>query len=134
MIKDIPKYEVKDVAMAVVQEENEEGALQWNVYLLNLKPDLIYGVLVASKGYGTLNGETVKTSTLRHFIEDLPGESYAKIEPIMDKLFGLSNEFWLSFYHNNNLFDKKYVFLPESITEANYTMIPLIHKRGVMIR
>ena len=136
MIKDIPKYVVTDVAIAVIKESEAEEASEtdWSVYLINMKHENIYGVLVASKGYGTYNGEDVKTSTLRHFIEDIPAESYAKIEPIQEKLFAISNEYWISFYHEGNLYDKKYVFVPESIKEEHFTNIPIINKRGVMIK
>lgn len=32
------------------------------------------------------------------------------------------------------MYDKKYVFVPESVKEENFTLVPLINKRGVMIR
>lgn len=134
MIKDIPKYEVKDVALAVVKDADELGETIWNVYLINLKEEELQGVLVSSRGYGLYKGEEVKTSVLRHFLDDLPPISYAKIEPIMDKLFGLSNEYWLSYYYQGGMYDKKYIFLPESIREENFVTIPLINKKGVMIK
>ena len=68
MLKDIPQLVVEDIAMAIVPETNKEVAKEWNVYLLNLKNELIESVLVTSKGYGYKNGEQVKTSTLRHFL------------------------------------------------------------------
>jgi hypothetical protein len=30
--------------------------------------------------------------------------------------------------------DKKYIFLPETIKEENYIMVPFINKKGVMIK
>lgn len=134
MIKDIPKYVVTDIALAVIKEEDELFNPVWNVYLINLKEDEIQSVIVSSKGYGTYKGEEVKTSVLRHFVEDLPGLSYAKVEPILDTLFGLTNEYWLSYYFQGGMYDKKYIFLPESIKEENFINVPLINKRGVMIK
>jgi PII-like signaling protein len=134
MIKDIPNLKVEDVALAVVQEEGDEGAMIWNVYLINMKNEGLYGVLVSSRGYGLYEGKEVKTSTLRHFVEDLPANSYVKVEPIIDKLFGLNNEFWLSFYVNGVIYDKKYVFLPETIKPEYFINLPLINKKGVMIK
>jgi hypothetical protein len=32
------------------------------------------------------------------------------------------------------MYDKKYIFLPESIKQENFTMVPVLNKRGVMIR
>lgn len=134
MIKDIPEYIVEDIAMAIVREENDEGELVWNVYMINMKPNQIEGVLVTSTGYGNLNGEDVKTSTLRHFLDVIPAHSFAKVEPIMENVFGLNNEFWISFYEKRILYDKRYVFLAESIKEQNFITIPVLNKKGVMIR
>ena len=125
---------VEDVAVAIVREENDKGETEWNVYLLNLKNEEIEGVLVTSSGYGELAGEQRKTSTLRHFLDIVPAHSFAKIEPIMSDLFGLSNQYWVSFYLNKQIYDKKYVFLAESIREENFITIPLIKKKGVMIK
>jgi hypothetical protein len=130
----IPK--VENIAVAVVKELNEEKTAEvYNVYLLNLKKNLIRNTLVTSKGYGqnAMTGEGVKTSTLRHFLGDIDGNSFLKIEPIMEEVFGLNNEYWVSFFENNQLFDKKYIFLAESITDENMIMVPIINKRGVMI-
>jgi hypothetical protein len=135
MLKDIHRPEVENIALAVVREQEEEtGETVWNVYLINLYEEDITGVLVASKGYGELNGEPVKTSVLRHLIDHVGALDYVKVEPIMPSLFGLSNEYWISFYLQQQIFDKKYVFLAESITENNFTLIPFIGKPGVMLR
>jgi hypothetical protein len=134
MLKDIPKLVVENIIVAVVPEENEIGEQIWSVYLINLYDTKIEGVLVSSKGYGSKNGEDVKTSTLRHFIGAIESNDYAKIELIIKDVFGLSNEYWISFYLGKDMYDKKYVFLPESITEENLTMIPVLSKKGVMIR
>ena len=134
MLKDIPKLVVENIIVAVVPEENELGEQIWSVYLVNLYDQKIEGVLVSSKGYGSRNGEEVKTSTLRHFIGIIEPKDYAKIELIIKDVFGLSNEYWISFYLGKDMYDKKYVFLPESITEENLTAIPVLNKKGVMIR
>jgi len=134
MKKDIPLPVVKDIALAVVKEENELAETIWNVYLINLKKEMIEGVLVSSKGYGFYDGDNVKTSTLRHFLDTVPPMSFKKIEPIVEDLFGLNNEYWLSFYLNKVMHDKKYIFLAESIREENFILIPLINKKGVMIK
>jgi len=134
MIKDIIIEKVTDVAMAVVPETNELGETDWSVYLVNLKPDAIDGVLISSKGYGNIDGKDVKTSTLRQFWEKVSGKDFVKVELIEQKLFGITNEFWVSFWHHGILYDKRYVFVTESIVENNFTEVPLIGKRGVMIK
>ena len=134
MIKDIIIEKVTDVAVAVVPETSDLGETEWSVYLLNLKPDAIDGVLISSKGYGNMDGKDVKTSTLRQFWEKVSGKDFVKVELIEKKLFGITNEFWVSFWHHGILYDKRYVFVTESIIEDNFTPIPLIGIRGVMIK
>jgi hypothetical protein len=134
MLKDIPKLVVENIVVAVVKEPNVEGEMVWNVYIVNLYDEKIEGVLISSKGYGNYEGRDVKTTVLRHMIGEIDPHDYAKIEPIMTNVFGLSNEYWVSFYFEKKMYDKKYIFLPESIKEENFTLIPVLNKRGVMIR
>jgi hypothetical protein len=134
MKKDIVPPEVKDIAVAVVQEENELAETVWNVYLINLKSSDIEAVLVSSQGYGKFNDEDVKTSTLRHFLDVVTSKSFKKIEPIVETVFGLNNEYWVSFYIDKVMYDKKYIFLPETIKEENFVLVPYINKKGVMIK
>jgi hypothetical protein len=134
MIKDLPQNIVEGVAMAVVLDHEDVESRSWKVYVLNLKDIAITNVLVSSKGYGTFEGEEVKTTVFRHFIGDLAPGKYAAVELIDEKLFAINNEFWLSYFIDREIFDKKYIFLTESVTETNFIRIPLLNKPGVMIK
>src|SRR6202007_479749 len=134
MIKDIPENIVKDVAIAVALEGENIRAKTWYVYLINLKNEPIENVLITSKGYGEKDGEQVKTSTLRHMFPLVEAGTYKLIEPIDEQTFGLTNEYWLSYYIGREIFDKKFIFLPESIVESNFIKLPIVNKPGVMIR
>jgi hypothetical protein len=133
MKTDIPHPRVEGIAMAVVRERDPESGHAWHVYLINQKEVAITNVLIASQGYGQIEGKDVKTSELRHFLERLEPRSYARIERIMEDVFPLNNQYWLSFYIGHLIYDKKYIFVPESIVEENFTAVPLMNKRGVMI-
>ena len=132
MLKDIFKDEVEDIAIADVPSE-EDNSL-WEVYMINLKEEGLENVIVASIGYGMYKGEEVKTSVLRHFLDSFQPLDIRLIEPIQKEVFGLNNEYWVSFYIGQNIYDKKFIFLPESITEDNFIRIPFIDRPGVMIR
>lgn len=133
MKKDIPEHIVEDIAIAVVLEGESPESKNWNVYIINLKDVAIETVLITSKGYGLKDGEEVKTSTLRHMIERIEPNSLAKIEAIDEQVFGLNNEYWVSYYIDKDIFDKKFIFLPESIIESNLIKVPIINKPGVVI-
>jgi hypothetical protein len=94
------------------------------------------GIIITSTGYGenANTGEKIKTSTLRHCIEVLLPNEAAKIEPIMEEVFGISNEYWVSFWINDVMYDKKFVFPPESICEKNLKPIKQLGVKGVMLR
>lgn len=132
MKADIPQRKVKNLAIAVVPREDEKEL--WDTYLINLKNVAIKSVLISSKGYGRVNGEEIKTTTLRHFFEEIGPKQAVKVEPIQTKLFGLTNEYWVSFVEQEYMYDKKYVFVIGSIESSNFTKIPLVERKGVMIR
>tara|TARA_B110000211_G_scaffold223046_1_gene272471 strand:- start:1635 stop:2042 length:408 start_codon:yes stop_codon:yes gene_type:complete len=135
MKKDIEIPKVEGVYVAVVQEDNGEGEMIWNVYLVNDKDELIESAFVSSKGYlKEVNGAESKTSTLRHSLKDIAAKTSIKIEPIMPDVFKLNNEYFVSFFLNGTLFDKKFIFLSETIKESNLSTVPLLEKEGVWIK
>ncbi len=133
MKKDLPPNIVEDISIAVVLEGETPDSKNWMVYLINEREEVINDVFVTSKGYGIKDNKEVKTTTLRHFIGDIQPRSVAKIEAIDHQVFGLTNEYWLSYYIADTIYDKKYIFLPESIVDDNLSKIPLVNKPGVLI-
>ncbi|RWU10479.1 hypothetical protein [Pedobacter chitinilyticus] len=134
MKKDLPDNIVEDVAIAVALMSETPEVKNWTVFLVNLKNEPITNVLITSKGYGEKDGKEVKTSLLRHFIGDVDAQAYAGVEAIDPAVFGLTNEYWLSYYIGNTIYDKKFIFLPESIVDGNLIRIPVLNKPGVMIK
>ena len=103
------------------------------LYLINTGPKVLTSVLISSKGYGEKEGQLVKTSELRQFIESIDPGGYVKVEEIREELRTLNNEFWVSFSRDDYLFDKKYVFLSETLKTDNFVSIPHLDKPGVLI-
>ena len=134
MKADLPENTVEDIAMAVVLMGETPEVKSWTVYLVNLKNEPITNVLISSKGYGEKDGKQVKTSVLRHFVGDMEANSFTGVEAIDPEVFGLTNEYWLSYYIGSTIYDKKFIFLPESIIDSNLIKIPLVNRPGVMIK
>lgn len=135
MKKDINLPTVTDVYVAIVFEKNSDGEEGWNAYLINDKSSPIENVFVSSKGYlKATNGEKNKSSTLRHFYKVVPAKSTQKVEVVIEDVFKLNNEYFVSFYQNGELFDKKFIFLPETIKPANESTVPVLNKKGVWIK
>ena len=131
---DAPRNIATDIGLAVVHEANKHPEGEWNVYIINYRKTDLELVLIVSRGFGMKDGKNVKTTKLRHKIDLLPVNGFAKIEPIQPEIFGLTNEYWVSFFEDSKLFEKKYVFLPETIIKEHLIEIPMIKKNGVMLK
>jgi hypothetical protein len=129
--KDIQIPEVNDVYVAVVKEYNETYKTEdWNAYIINDKDIDLEMVIIVTNGYN----ETKITSTFRKKLDILPKKSYAKIELIQEELFALNNQFKVSFFEENKMFDKTYLFRKNTINVKALHSIPLIEARGVLVK
>jgi len=134
MKKDIPVRKVENIAV-VISPENEDVASEiWDVYILNLKDEPIENVLINSRGYGEIDGKQVKTTVLRYFYEKIGAQSFVKLELIKREVFQLANEYWVSFNLNSHMYDKRYIFVNGSLESSNFTHVPLLNRKGVMIK
>ncbi len=131
MIKDIQVPEVRNVTLAIVKE-GIKGLEEWKVYLINNNEFPIENTLVASKGYGEKEGEKQKTSILRHFLETVPANGSTLIEPIDSSVFHLNNEYWVSYYIGSQIYDKRFLFVPDTICEKNVIFIKELEREGVL--
>ncbi len=135
MKKDIIIPEVENVFLAAVQEWNDDFMEKvWYVYLVNDSDFQLDGVMVVSKAFGTLDGEMKKTSLLRHAFVEVPAVSVVKIEMIEKSVLALNNEFMVTFFIGNTLYDKKYIFKANSINESEVEEVPLLFVDGVIVK
>ena len=133
MLKDIDFRKVEDTAMAIIPEQDGTEKV-WNAYFINTGDSVIQSVLINSKGYGEIEEKAVKTSSLRQFFEYVEGQSSVKVEEIREELLALNNEFWISFSKDGYLFDKKYVFVTDSLRDEHLIDVPVLNKKGVLIK
>jgi len=136
MKEELKGPKVENVAVAIVQTKPDAEDKEHYVYLLNLRDDIMEGIIVSSTGYGEnlVTGEKIKTSTLRHGIEVMLPNEAARIEPIMPEVFGIANEYWVSFWVNDVLYDKKFVFPAGIITKSNFKLIEQLGVPGVLLK
>lgn len=131
MKKDIEIPIAKDVHVAIVHEWNEEFlSKEWNTYVLNNRTSQIDMVLIVSKGYD----EERKTSTMRHAIGVVEAKTYAKIEMLQEELFALNNEFFVTYYADSKIYEKRFLFDKNSITTDALSIIPLIEIAGMFAK
>jgi len=131
MKKDIQIPEVTGVSIVAVLEYNDIFKTDdWNIYLVNEKETPLEMVMVISKGFDSKDN----TSVLRKKLEVLPANSFAKLELIQPELFKLTNQFQVTFFENNTLFEKTFTFKPNSIKEGNLRYIKSIDKKGILAK
>jgi hypothetical protein len=64
----------------------------------------------------------------------LPARSFAKFEFLQEAVLGLNNEFKVTFFKGNQMFDKTYLFRKNTINERALQTIPLMQLKGVLIK
>ncbi|USD26463.1 hypothetical protein [Flagellimonas marinaquae] len=129
MKKDFEIPIATDVHVAIVHEWNEEFlSKDWNAYLINNRSDTIEMAIVVSKGF---DGDT-RTSTIRHGIGTLEPGSFKKVEVLQEDVLALNNEFFVTFFAENKLFEKRFLFPKHTVTEKNLSTIPVIQSEGVL--
>ena len=135
MKSDIKTPEVENVFFAAVSEWSDDFMENiWNVYLVNDSDFDLDSVMVVSKAFGTLDGEMKKTSLLRHAFVRIPSVSVVKVEMVEKSVLQLNNEFMVTYFIGNTLYDKKFTFIKDSINEKNSEEVPILFLDGVIVR
>ncbi|GGC80913.1 hypothetical protein GCM10011508_05330 [Flavobacterium lutivivi] len=135
MKSDITIPKVENVFLAAIQEWNDDFMDNvWNVYLINDSDFDLDSVMVVSKAFGTIDGEMKKTSLLRHAFMKVPSVSVVKVEMIEKSVLALNNEFMVTYFIGNTLYDKKFTFRKNMINERATEEVPIIWKNGVVVK
>ena len=131
MKKDIEIPEVKDVYIAAVKQYNEDfRTYDWNIYIINDTRSTLETVLIVSQG----SDQKDVTSLMRHSLKELPSKSYAKVEFMEESVHRLNNYFYVTYFLEGKLYDKKFEFPAHSILEDNAVSLPVMSEIGVIAR
>ena len=131
MKKDIKIPKVEGVYLAIVNEYNAIYKTQdWNAYIINDKDVDLDVLLIVTSGYS----EQKMTSTFRKKLDVLPKKSYAKIELMQEALFALNNQFKVTFFEGNTMFEKTYLFRKNTVNLNALQKIPLMEAKGVLVK
>ncbi len=126
---EIPKAEYVHI-VAVKEWDKDFTGQQWNIYLVNNREDEINTVLVLSRG----KSEDKKTSTLRHGLGNIASKTAAKVEFIPTEVLGFTNEYLVTFFAENKLFERKFIFEPNSISEEKVVALPVLESEGILAK
>lgn len=130
MKKDIEIPEVENLFLAVTEEYNETfKGNDYYAYLINKREADLEMVLVLSQGAD----EKRKTSTMRHKIEKLPAQSFARVELMQKEVLELNNSFKVTFFEGNSMHEKDFLLKKGSLKEGNLRHIDILGKRGLLL-
>ena len=71
---------------------------------------------------------------MRHSLKVLPAKSFAKIEFLQEDVLALNNEFSVSFFAEGKMFHKKYLFEKNTINERALKELPVMSKKGILLK
>lgn len=129
MKEDIVFYKATNVHIAAIKEWDKDfTGLHWNVYLINNLDKPIHTVFVLSRG----KSEEMKTSTLRHFFKDIAPKSSSKVEFIAPEVLNFTNEYLISYFIDNRIYERKFIFNPGAINENNIIDLPVMEEEGIL--
>ncbi len=133
MKKDIIIPEVENVYIVAIKEWNEDfGENSWYAYILNNNSEKLEMAMVVSNAEGIINNEERKTGSFRHAFNEVLPETAIKVELLENNVLQLNNHFMLTYFLNGKLYDKKFTFDANSITDENTTELQKINRVGVI--
>ena len=131
MRKDIHVPKVENVEIAITLEKNQnDNTDEWCVYIINKKEVDLETVVIVSQGFS----DTKTTSLFRRKIDILPANSASKFEIMQPELFALDNRFQVTFFENNQLHDKTFIFQEGTIQKDFFRDIDVLNRKGVVCK
>ncbi|NMM49756.1 hypothetical protein [Marinigracilibium pacificum] len=130
MKKDIVEQKAEQIGIALSKQKTGE----WRVYFINFHESELENVLINSCGKGVVKGKEVKTSVLRHIIDKIASHKAVAFETMVEEVFALENEFKITYFKNNRLFDGVISFKPGTIKKGKPEFIDEIGEEAIIIK
>lgn len=135
MKKDIDFPKSENVFLAAIQQWNDDFQENtWFAYIVNNTNETLEMAMIVSRAYGIINNEQRVTGTFRHAFKEVAPKSIIKIELLENNVLQLNNEFVVSYFLNNKMFDKTFVFKTNTINDKALSDIPGTDLRGVLLK
>ena len=130
-LKDL-RNDAEGIGVAVILESEGLPDEHWTVHIINFNDHDVHSILVNSSGFGERDGQEIKTSQLRHFIENIPAQGTAAVETITPEVFDINNQYFVTYYVEKHIFDKKFIFAANSIDKENLQLIEDLNAKGII--
>lgn len=71
---------------------------------------------------------------MRHGIRSVGAKSFEKIEMVQEEVLALNNEFFVTFFAEGKLYERRFVFLKNSVKQNAIKTIPVIEREGILAK
>lgn len=128
MKKDIEIPEVNGLALLALYEYNDElGEKVWNICLFNEREATMDTVMVVLRGHA----DDKRTSVMRRTVAKLSPGSLARLEFLPENLLNFQNEYLVTFFEGNTMFEKNFILEPGVLSTEKLIDIPAVGKQGL---
>lgn len=130
MKKDIEIPREDGVQLVAVKDFHEElGEQVWNIFLFNESGHSLETVMVVLRGFS----EAQKTSVMRKTLDRLEPGSLARLEFLRADLLEFRNEYLVTYFHQNAMYERNFVVEPGQISDEKIVPIEGTGLSGIVI-
>ena len=129
MKKDIEIPKPEGLFLVTVRVFHEElGEYVWDVFLLNAGRNTMETIMIVLRGYTA----DKKTSVMRRRLEELTPGSFARLEFLREELLDFQNEYLVTWFEGNVMYEKNFLLGPGEIREDQLSFIEQIGSEGIL--
>lgn len=129
MKKDIEIPKAEGVKLLAVKEFHKElGEKVWNIFLYNAGSRVMDTVMIVLRG----SSEDRQTSVMRKSLNRLEPGSYARLEFLREELLGFKNEYLITYFDQDKMYEKNFLLAPGTIKEDHIKPIEETGLSGIV--
>lgn len=134
MRKDFEIPSSEGICIAMIPKQDGDGKKVWSVGLYNERPDTVFNVIINAQGSGHIKGKEKHTDKVRFLIDSLDPGAFHPFEILLRESTELTNTYWVSFFSNNELCDRKIIVPPRYVMGQKKERIGMSKLVGVVAR
>ncbi|NPA34525.1 MAG: hypothetical protein GXO48_06330 [Chlorobi bacterium] len=129
MLKDIDFPIGRDVEVFAVEIEERGDGRWWKVFIHNKGDKPLKNVLISSVAYDEFGRR--KTQIFRYHIDLLESREYAPLDILTPQLQSLLNEYFISYWQEGVLYERRLTFPSHHFLKDNEVDIPVLGIKGI---
>ncbi len=129
MLKDIDFPVGRDVEVFAMEIDDKADGKWWKVFIINKGKKPLENVLISSVAYDEFGRQ--KSQVFRYHIEVLGSGEYAPLDVLTPELQALLNEYFISYWQDGILYERRLTFPAHHFLKDNEVDIPIPGAKGI---